>query len=253
MMDREHFDALARLVWTKKSRRTALGIVFGAALLRAVPDPLAAKGKHKRRRKHRRQRRNNRPCSPGTNCTLGQGQDNAECDFSGSVAFFELEAQGSNLSHANFTDAQMAGANFQGANLGNACLVGSNLLGAAIDAATNVQDAVFCRTLMPDGSFNDRDCGKGSRCCPAPFSCVGERCPATCIDAPNAQCSLSIPYGGCCPGLVCVPSSTAPIRTTCQTPCGEDGSCRARFGTPWQCAFEPETCRYLQGQCCQHV
>ncbi|MGH3803103.1 MAG: pentapeptide repeat-containing protein, partial [Pseudonocardiaceae bacterium] len=196
-----------------------LGTVLGGLLLGRASAfaGSAGGGKGKRRRKAGNRRR----CYPGAQCAPGQGKDNSGCDFSRGVAFFELNAQGSNLSQANFTDAQMAGANFQGADLGGACLVGANLLGAVIDASTNLRGAVYCRTLMPDGTFNDRDCGQGSRCCPAPLNCEGDLCPATCIGAPNAQCSLSIPYGGCCPGLVCIPSSTTPIRTTCQAPCGE--------------------------------
>ena len=256
-MDHKQFDVLARKIWTRRSRRAALATLLGAALLGHAPTPLSAKLLARRNGKRRdkgKKTKGNGPCDPGTACIPGQGKDNSGCGFSRGVTFFELEAQGSNLSHATFMDAQMAGANFQGADLGGACLVGANLLGATIDSSTNLDGAMFCRTLMPDGSFSDRDCGKGSRCCPAPFNCVGERCPATCIDAPNAQCSLSIPYGGCCPGLVCVPSSTAPIKTTCQAPCGDGGSrvCH-RFGAQWHCALEPVICRYLRGECCQHI
>ncbi|MGH2615360.1 MAG: hypothetical protein ACRDJC_08980, partial [Thermomicrobiales bacterium] len=60
------------------------------------------------------------------------------------------------------------------------------------------------------------------------------------------------PYGGCCPGLVCVPSSTTPLVTTCQAPCGHDRVCH-RFGAAWHRAHEPVTCRYLNGRCCQHI
>ena len=90
--------------------------------------------------------------------------------------FHQLQAQGSNLSGANFTGAQMAEANFQGADLGGACLVGANLLGAAIDNSTNLKDAIFCRTLMPDGSLNDSGCDQGTPCCPAPAICQGDAC-----------------------------------------------------------------------------
>jgi hypothetical protein len=257
-MDREQFDALTRFVGTSTSRRAALAALLGTSLLGNPPVQLSAKLLAKRQdnskeKRNRRRRRGERRCYPGQSCTPGQGQDNSGCDFSRSLAFFERKAQGSDLSRANFTDAQLAAANFQGADLGGACLVGANLLGAVVDGSTNLEGAVFCRTLMPDGSYDDRDCGDVSRCCPAPFNCVGDLCPATCIQSPNIQCSPNVPYGGCCPGLHCVPSSTAPIRFTCQAPCGADGSCRARFGTPWICANEPVICRYLNGQCCQHL
>jgi hypothetical protein len=244
-MDREQFDILARLIWAQRSRRTALATLLGAALVGFGSDPGVAKRKNKNRRKK------NRSCYPATSCLPGQGRDNAGCDFSLSLEFFERAVQGSNLSQANFTGAEMAGANLQGADLGGACLVGANLLGADL-AGANLDGAIFCRTLMPDGSFNDQDCGQGTRCCPAPVSSDGAQSPSECIGAPNAQCSLNVPYGGCCPGLRCVFSSTNPIRTTCQAPCGNDTVCH-RFGAAWRCAFEPVICRYLRGECCQHI
>jgi hypothetical protein len=247
-MDRELFDTIARLAGAKKSRRAALGVLLGSAMLGHPVVSVSAKRNGKEGVRAARER----PCYRGTTCTPGKGRNNAECDFTNSLAFFELDVRGSNLSNANFTEAEMAGANLQGVNLGGACLVGANLLGAKIDASTNLGGAIFCRTLMPDGSFEDRDCGQGTHCCPAPFNCEGDQCPAQCIDAPNAQCSLNVPYGGCCPGLRCVFSSTNPIRTTCQAPCGDDKVCH-RFGAAWHCAFEPVICRYLRGDCCQHI
>ena len=208
-------------------------------------DSGVAKSKNKKKRKK------NRSCYPATSCLPGQGRDNARCDFALSLEFFEGHFQGANFSHANFTGAELAGANLQGADLGGACLVGANLLGADL-AGANLKGAIFCQTLMPDGSFNDQDCGQGTRCCPAPIINEGQQSPVECIGAPNAQCSLNVPYGGCCPGLRCVFSSTNPIRTTCQAPCGNDTVCH-RFGAAWHCAHEPVICRYLRGECCQHI
>jgi hypothetical protein len=41
-MDSQQFDALARLVWTRKSRRAALAAVLGAALVGGKSDSGAA-------------------------------------------------------------------------------------------------------------------------------------------------------------------------------------------------------------------
>ena len=42
-MDRDQFDALARRMWTRQSRRTALATGVGALLLGSVPNLVAAK------------------------------------------------------------------------------------------------------------------------------------------------------------------------------------------------------------------
>jgi hypothetical protein len=56
-MDREQFDALAKLVWTKTSRRTALGGLLGAVVLGEAPDLAAAKPKPKDKRQRKRKKR----------------------------------------------------------------------------------------------------------------------------------------------------------------------------------------------------
>jgi hypothetical protein len=253
-VDRERFDALTRLAAAPATRRgavAALAASLGAAIVGRELPPVMAK--RKRRGRRRVGAETTRPCYPGARCAPGKGRNTSGCDFSKSIDLFQRDLRGTNLSNTNFTDAQLAEADLRGANLSGSCLVGANLIGARLGASVNLHNAVFCRTLMPDGSYDDRDCGEGTACCPAPFRCEGPLCPATCIGAPNAQCSPNVPYGGCCPGLHCVPSSTAPTRFTCQAPCGADGSCRARFGTPWICASEPVICRYLGGECCQHI
>ena len=49
-MDREQFDALARLVSMKNSRRTALATLLGVALFSHESGDLPAKGSKRRRR-----------------------------------------------------------------------------------------------------------------------------------------------------------------------------------------------------------
>ena len=59
-MDHHRFDSLARLVWTRQSRRTALGTLFGAALVRPSLHVAAAKPSPRDTRQRRRKRRKRR-------------------------------------------------------------------------------------------------------------------------------------------------------------------------------------------------
>jgi hypothetical protein len=251
-MDRVQFDALAKLVFVQQSRRTALATLLGAALLGIGPRRGDAKRKGKHKRKKRRNGKKGRPCYPGNDCIPGQGKDNSGCDFTRSVAFFELEAQGSNLSHANFTEAQLAGANLQGADLGGACLVGANLLDAVIDNSTNLKGAIFCQTLMPDGSFNDSGCEQDTRCCPTPPVCeAGEVCPVACADHQGATCSVfNFPFPNCCRPFMCTPLLFTPALTFCQLPCSSDAECIFRIGPNSRCGIDINRCPFLFDRCC---
>src|SRR5690606_7990923 len=152
-------------------------------------------------------------------CTPGPGHDNAGCDFSASVAFFQRDLEGANVRNANFAGAEMAGANLQGADLSGACLVEANLLNATIDGTTKLDGAIFCHTVMPDGSINDDGCGQATRCCPAPDSICQECASPECINSINTVCSiLGTP---CCPGLACTATASIAL-TSCQAPCDSD-------------------------------
>ena len=108
------------------------------------------------------------------------------------------------------------------------------------------RDALFCGTVMPDGSVNDRDCGKATACCqaqPAPacqtaVDCADQACatkacqngqcvytPVSNGPSPNAQCTTHCCEGVCCGadatscnplGLCCVPNCAG-------RECGPDG------------------------------
>jgi len=64
----------------------------------------------------------------------------------------EANLSGANLRLADLREADLSGANLTGADLARANLKGANLTGA------DLRGAKFCRTAMPDGSINDRDC-----------------------------------------------------------------------------------------------
>jgi hypothetical protein len=185
-MDREHFDALTRLVSTTSSRRSALAAILGAAFLHQGLDDTEARRRRKRKRKAKRRRRRLKRrtqvvfvpvgpppppptpvCFTGTNCNFpGPGVVSENCDFSGSTTFVDLDVQGAILNGANFTNADASGANFQGALLNGACFVGADLSGATIDESTLLEGAIFCNTTMPDRLLNNTGCNKGTACCP---------------------------------------------------------------------------------------
>jgi uncharacterized protein YjbI with pentapeptide repeats len=62
-----------------------------------------------------------------------------------------------NLSGANLFEANLSEAHLSNANLSRAFLGKANLSGADLTKA-NLENAQFCRTSMPDGTLNNRDC-----------------------------------------------------------------------------------------------
>ena len=216
-MDRRQFDALARLVSRTTSRRGALAALLGAGVFgHDAAGPLA---KRKRRGGRVNAQAASR-CYPSRNCTPGPGRIASRCDFS-SANLRNLNAGGSNLSKSNFTDADLRGAFFGGANLSGACFVGADLTGATLGASVNLRRAIFCNTIMPNGSINVSDCDRGTECCP---TCL----PATCA-------SLGVECGswpdGCGGGIECgrcpfgdTPACDAGTCVRCDALC-DCGSC----------------------------
>jgi hypothetical protein len=65
-----------------------------------------------------------------------------------------------------------------------------------------LRDAIFCRTIMPNGDINNTGCGAGTACCPicTPATCqsLGKQCGAW----PDG-CGGTLQCGTCEPGLSC--------------------------------------------------
>jgi hypothetical protein len=250
-MDRDRFDALARLFATEKSRRGALGTFLGLAVFGGGADALAKNngGRHKRRgknqdqkkrkQKQRRARQQAAPanCFKGTNCTPGPNANLSSCDFEETSALAGQNLKSANLSKANLHDADASGANFSSANLGGACLVDADFSGATF-SSTNLSNAVFCRTRMPDGTIANAGCTKGTRCCP------------TCVPINEEGCNLG---GTCCGGGVCSSSGNGngngPGICTC--PSGTilcpNGTCRGCCAAS-DCGERGDRCN-ANGQC----
>ncbi|WP_081851256.1 pentapeptide repeat-containing protein [Bradyrhizobium sp. URHD0069] len=72
------------------------------------------------------------------------------------------QLQGADLGSAKLINANLIGANLNEAKLASANLTGANLLGASLFKAdltgTTVDQATFCRTLMPNGTTNNTSC-----------------------------------------------------------------------------------------------
>jgi uncharacterized protein YjbI with pentapeptide repeats len=60
----------------------------------------------------------------------------------------------------NLSEAELRGADLSEADLTNAILTSANLTGADLTGA-DLKTAQFCKTIMPDGSTDNRDCPRG--------------------------------------------------------------------------------------------
>jgi hypothetical protein len=71
-MDREHFDAIARIFATRRSRRLALAALAGSVFLNhETEDGLAKRHRHKRHRRHKRHHGSGGICTPLENVCYG--------------------------------------------------------------------------------------------------------------------------------------------------------------------------------------
>ena len=167
-MDCGHFDAIARLVSTQQSRRSAVVVLLGAALLGHDPDAALAKRRKRKRRGRGGDDDDNRGetplCFQGSPCLIKQGANLRDCNFFNSDDLRNGNCQGCVLSGANLAGADLSGASLQGAILGDACLVDADLSGADVDGVL-FDEVIFCRTIMPDGSENNSGCERATRCC----------------------------------------------------------------------------------------
>ena len=71
--------------------------------------------------------------------------------------FLRIDLSNTNLSRANLSSSSLASINLRNANLSNTNLTHANLEGAIVEG-TNFDGAIFCRTIMPDGSVRNDGC-----------------------------------------------------------------------------------------------
>ncbi|MGH2614532.1 MAG: pentapeptide repeat-containing protein, partial [Thermomicrobiales bacterium] len=344
-MDRERFDALARLLATKGSRRGALSAILGVALFGHDPDEgLAKPGKGKRKGhakgrgkghekgkgqghterdepaeleleeaaapepeddgpdvqaegqggrgkskgkrrgkgkgkgkgrgrgkdKGRDEKSRNQGAQaeaiPASCCgTLGcptptPGSNRQKCNYAGQI-LAGVSASGANMQQvdgrgttfstaANPSDwtgvnwykaclqnSTWNGAILGGANFDQACLFDADLTGAKVNNSTNTDSAFFCRTTLWDGTVSNRDCNRGTACCPA--------CDET-HPCGNGQvcCNGRCRTGNCCTAGDCT-----------------DRQCQSKACQSNQCQYAPVvngpgplcTTRCCSGICCTGV
>jgi hypothetical protein len=242
-MDRERFDALARLLAAQGSRRGALGTLIGAALLGVGSEAEAKKNNrhhHKRHQKAQKRRRRRaqaaQTCFGTDGCAFpSDGKDFENCNF---INFdFTESCDGCNFRRADLTDADFndnpdasfqgvsfRAANLRGADLAfvdvsgasfrDACLVGADLFHAKIDGA-DFRGALFCNTVSPDGSINNSGCNDLNDCCPPCLAVgaacgegiFGDCCDTQCVNgfcAPECSKDTDCDFGEFCCDQVCV-------------------------------------------------
>ena len=258
-MDPSRFDGLVRSLGTSASRRRALlGLLAGltgAGVSSIDGEAKAGHGRHhggnardRKRRREERAKNDNRgkaqsrtdrgsvkaqsACYPGTTCTVGPGKNLSKCDLADSAALKGKNCKGCNLSKVNLRGADARNADLTNANLGKTCLVETNFRGATL-AGVNFEDAIFCRTIMPNGTVRNDGCASATTCCP------------TCI-AIDEACGTGI-GGSCCNNGTCQNGLCAPCVPACTGKqggpdgCGVGGTCGACPGG--------STCDETSGQC----
>jgi uncharacterized protein YjbI with pentapeptide repeats len=249
-MDRARFDALTRVLAGRPSRRSLLASLFAVALVTDAPDSLKANGVASRHRHRHRGTPARRAkvrgeqvparCYPGKPCVPGKGKNTAKCDFTGSTSFTGADLSSSNLSEANLTGVDATHTSFKSANLSGACLVDAVLRDANLKQATTT-GAIFCRTVMPDGSINNAGCARGSACCPTGIV-LGNPCGAplggACLGGSTCQhgvCACPADKPAACNGM-CQPCCCA------ATDCCHNLTCAA--GDQWDiCGAQNQTCQ----------
>ena len=114
------------------------------------------------------------------------GSTRARCDYAGAsfaghdltgavlrgidgreASFTTTTAVGAVFDEACLQGARFRRARLEGSTWTGACLFAADFTGADVGEATVFARALFCRTLMPDGSRNDRDCDQETACCRA--------------------------------------------------------------------------------------
>jgi hypothetical protein len=204
-MDPTRFDRLSRALAARGPRRAVLALLaalpVAGALLTGLRQPLdtVARGEGTGKRKQAKAKKGKgkgkdqqrttaqaEVCWRAGTCIPKKGSNVSQCNLANYTAPPSLDCTRCNISRANLRGANLRGANLTAANLSGACLIDANLTGAIIGNTTNLYNAIFCNTTMPDGSVNNSGCDSGTACCPA------------CIETGNACGVCQKCQGGAC-------------------------------------------------------
>ena len=268
-MDRERFDALARMLAAGGSRRAALAALLSGAALSAG-FAAEAKNKHKQQHKRRQRRRRNRNDQPETcfgtlACELpSDGKSFRECDLAG--AFFldcdgcdfrradlgngdlsDGSFQGASFRESNLRGAFLALGDFSGASFRDACLAGADFFEAIIDGA-DFRGAILCNTLMPDDTVDNSGCDAVTDCC---SSCrfVGESCDeSTAGDCCSGNCNDGTCFPECVKDTDCFEGNVCCSGRCLAGDCCDDGDCE-----PFSNQCVGHVCQCGSGAACLHA
>ncbi len=240
-MDPQRFDAIARALDTRRSRRGALGGVLGALGVLGLSSDLAAAGKDQRQRKRKRRPKDNRRCIDCADRPLTRGADLKGCDLSGrdlsGADLRSADLDGACLQRANLTGAELRSADFEGADVRGANFTDANLDRADI-RGWKAAGAIFCRTTMPGGELHTANCLPGGGACIT----VGDLCVPG-ID--DRCCGQGTCTGGTCQCPEPLTNCEGVCRECCNNAdCAEGQRCRAG-----QCVCSVAACQ-AAGGCC---
>jgi hypothetical protein len=219
-MDPRRFDQLARRLGTVVSRRS---VVAAMLTVMGMAGTSAADAKHKRQRAGKG-RVTSQALKGLRDCPNPKaGQNLTNCDFSG-VDLRGKNLRGANLSGALIEDANLCGADLRGTNLQHTDFRFANLTrvdfrGTNLSTA-NLDGALLCQTIRPNGTRDNSDCPVGATVC-----CANAECPfdQTCVN------------GGCTSDIGCPPDQVRRLNGSCAVPCNDDGDC----ATGCSCVAQP--------------
>jgi hypothetical protein len=230
-VDDGRFDDMARHL---SSRRTALGGLLVGLL---IPLEAASRKKGRARQNKGKGKRKGAgkdqhhavaqadSCWRAGACIPKKGANVSQCNLAGYAPPATLDCTGCNVSRANLRGASLRGAKFPKANLSGSCLVDADLTGATFANNTNLANAIFCRTTMPDGNVNDSGCNAGTPCCP---TCdAAHLCSSGCCNTAAGAC------GACPNGWTCGGGGTPGVCGCTAATCGSLGK---------QCGSWPDGC-----------
>ncbi len=238
-MDPLRFDRLSRALAACGPRRGVLGLLaalpVAGSLLPGGRLPLQAaalattrkrkkakdkKGKRKDRSKGKDKQRTNAQaevCWRAGACIVKKGANVSQCDLAGYTAPPNLDCTRCNISRANLRGANLSGVNLTAANLSGSCLIDANLTGAIIANTTNLYNAIFCNTTMPNGSVNNSGCESGTTCCSTCTPTTCQNLGKSCGEWPDG-CDGTLQCGSCGTGQLC-DDGACPACDVCASGC----------------------------------
>ncbi len=223
-MDADRFDAIARRLGARATRRAALGGLIGTALIGAAATTAARKNPSGKKRKRRPQ--SERDCA-----NPGPGKNLNGCDFAGKD-FSGKNLSGSEINDATFDDAELVGADLSDSSMRRTAFRGANLCRAKLSSAA-LNKADFRGSAGPNGRSTNLTLAdlRGS-------GCGGVQFDANTIFCGTRMCNGAIRNDDC-------PAGIDPEHACCaDADCGPSRICRNGA-----CVPDPGTCSAGQNSC----